>query len=1040
MKKKICFLLLLILINFGIIMAQIRVVGIVVDEREEPIIGASVQIKGTGQGTVSDVNGTFSLTVPIGYNTLIISYVGMRKQELTASENMRVILQMDTEILDEIIVVGYGTQKKVNIAGAVESVDSKTLANRATSNVALLLQGVVPNLTITPWGGGPDDVPSLNIRGETSINGGSPLILVNGIPTSANELSRMNSTDIENISLLKDASSAAIYGARAAFGVILITTKKGVEGKPKVQINSNYNIHKPTRLPEYVLDPYIVSSYRQIMAQPYYDFYTDEEIEYAKKRRDDPSLPSAIISKINPNVYTYLGETDWYHEIFDDLSSAQKHNLSISGGNDNVKYYLGAEYYYEKGILKLKKDVMNRYNVRNHVEYRPVDWLTVGNNTSIIFSKYTRPYRYNSYIFDRLAGEWMNSLIPVYNPDGSYTQEGAETVGAMLNSGDLEEKTTNVSTQFTADFEIFKNVLNIKVDFTAKLNNWKSNQYRTSRNISYSSGPEGILRNLGWPNWASYNGNNSIFKIFNLYGNFRKDFGKHNLSAVVGFNQEDESYIGFYTNRTDLITDSYPTIQLATGEIDISEDKWSWATRSAFYRLTYIFDKKYIIETNGRYDGTSRFPKNSRFGFFPSVSSAWIISNESFFNVLSPVISYMKVRGSYGSLGNQSVSEFYPYIASMSAGRINYLLDGVKPIGISAPSLVSRDLTWETVISLNGGLDINFFNNRLVFSGDIYRRETKNMLTKGKTLPNVLGVAEPRINAADLETKGWELSFLWRDKFNLRHKPFAYSLRFILSDSRAFITKFDNPTNYIGDYYVGQEIGNIWGLQTLGFFKDQADIDSHADQWDVTAYPGDRPIEPGDLKYADRNDDNYINRGKWTVDDPGDFYIIGNDRNRYNYGLDLNTEWNGFDLRMLLQGVGRKDVYLTGYKAFGIYHSPWGGVYKANMDHWTPENPNALYPRLKSYIAHWSQFADLNIPQTRYLQNAAYMRLKNITFGYTLPNSLLSNIKVDLVRLYFTGENLFEITKLHRNYDPEGLNQWGHPFQRTLSLGLNITF
>ena len=374
----------------------------------------------------------------------------------------------------------------------------------------------------------------------------------------------------------------------------------------------------------------------------------------------------------------------------------------------------------------------------------------------------------------------------------------------------------------------------------------------------------------------------------------------------------------------------------------------------------------------------------------------------------------------------------------MTANKMDYLLNGGKLMGVYKPGLVSEALTWEKVYTLNGGIDLNFLSNRLILSGDVYRRDTRDMLTKGKTLPSVLGTSEPKINAADLKTRGWEVSVAWRDRFELASKPFNYSARFILSDSRSWITRFDNPTRYLGDKYEGQELGEIWGLVTEGFFKDQADIDSHADQSQVVAYPGDRPLEPGDLKYKDLNDDGKISRGSNTVDDPGDFKVIGNDRSRYLYGLDLNADWNGFDLRILFQGVGKRDWYPTGYKFFGIYLAPWGNVYENNLDHWTPENTDAYFPRLKSYLANGA--GDMSIAQTRYLQNAAYLRLKNITFGYSLPKQLLQKVKLENLRIYFSGENLFEATPLCKNYDPEQLDQTTHPLQRTYSVGLNITF
>ena len=1019
--------------------AQQNIQGTVKDVMGEPITGANVVEKGTTNGMITDIDGRFSIQLNNTQSVLMVSFIGFTTQEFVPQANMEIVLHEDTQSLEEVVVVGYGTQKKVNMSGAVEAVSAKTLSNRATGNAAIALQGVVPNLYITPGSGQADNTPNFNIRGTTSINGGSPLILVDGIPTSATDFSRMNMLDIENISVLKDASSAAIYGARAAYGVILVTTKKG-DGKITVQFNNSFNVKNPTRISKPVLDPYIQSYYRKIMGHPWYDLYTEEEVDYAKQRRDDPSLPGTIINSRTPTVYTYLENTDWYGEIYDRFASEEMHSISISGGSDKVTYYLGAEFFQERGLIQHNKDVMNRFNVRNRIEFKPTDRITIGNNTAFNYSIYNKPAIYSSWYFGETNSN-LNPLMPVRNPDGSYTSEGAKFIGSLLDGGNSTTRTPVISSQFTADFELVKNVLNIKADFTARLANTKLRESQSDKTIPYKDGPDDVDKYLGWANYAQSWSANTEYTLFNLYMDARKDFGKHNLSAVVGFSQESERYEYLYGQRRDMITDSYPTMQLATGEMTINESITSWAIRSAFYRLTYIFENKYIIETNGRYDGTSRFPTNDRFGFFPSVSAAWVISQERFFAPLSSWISYAKFRGSYGALGNQALTSAYPYISTMATGTVNVMLDGSRPMGVNPPGLVSEMMTWEKVHTLNAGIDINFFKNRLAITADIYQRQTIGMLTKGKTLPNVLGTGEPQINAADLKTKGWELTMTWRDRFQMAGKPFEYNLRFVLSNYRAYITDFDNPTKNLDDYYIGQRIGEIWGFETLGFFKDQADIDNHADQSVVTQYLATRPIEAGDLKFKDQNNDGVINRGDWTADNPGDAKIIGNNTIQFPYGLDMNANWNGFDLRIFLQGVGKRDYWVSDIKFYGTFFSTWVCVWEKNLDHWTPENTDAYFPRLKSYVGYTGNpWAELSAPQTRYLQNAAYLRFKNVTLGYTLPKSLASTIKTENIRFYFSGENLLEFTKLHENYDPEALNANTHPFYRTYSVGLNITF
>ncbi len=1013
------------------------ITGVVKDKSGEPIIGANVLIKGQSRGAITDMDGRFTLEVPTNA-TLQISYIGYTTQEISVGNrsHLNVVLNEDSESLDEVVVVGYGTQKKANLSGAVETVSSKALENRSTSNVGLALQGLVPNLNVTPNGGQANAEPSFNIRGETSINGGSPLILVDGVPTSAGDFGRMNSMDIESISVLKDASSAAIYGARASFGVILVTTKKGKGEKLTVQFNNTFNVRTLTNMPKVVKDPYIQASYKKVMGAPWYDLYSEPELEYAQKRVEDPSLPEVIVNPLNPGAYSYLATNDWFETIFDKTSTTHQHNLSISGATDKVSYYVGAEYYGESGFLHFNKDHYSRFNVRSRTEYRPTNWLTVGNNTAFTYSKYSRPSNFSPWMYTEVYR--MNPLVPVYNPDGTYTKEGAQMVGTLVEGGETVEKGAVVYTQFSAEAALIKDVWKLKADFTAKLNDQRNDKWDSDRNIPYQNGPETGDVYLGWTNYGQKTDARTMYTMVNLYTDFQKDLGVHHIGFVGGFSQEYENYNYFNAYRKDLITDTYPSIQLATGDMTVGESEATWALRSAFYRFNYMYDNKYIFEANGRYDGSSRFAHKDRFGFFPSFSAAWVFSRENFMKSTESWLDHAKLRVSYGSLGNQNV-DTYAYIASMGANKLNYLLNGSKPMGIYKPGLVSNALTWEKVYTMNVGLDLNMLSNRLTFSADVYRRDTKDMLTKGMTLPSVLGTSEPKANAADMKTEGWEVSIGWRDQFDLMSKPFNYSARFILSDSRSWITRFDNPSRSLSDYYEGMEIGEIWGMVTEGFFKDQADIDSHADQWQVTAYPGDRSIEPGDLKYKDLNGDGEISKGANTVDNPGDFKVIGNNRSRYLYGLDLNADWNGFDLRVLFQGVGKRDWYprVASYKFFGIFDSPWCNVFEHTLDHWTPENPDAYFPRLKSYLSNGA--GDMSIAQTRYLQNAAYLRLKNITFGYTLPKPLVRKVHLENVRIYFSGENLFEATKLSKNFDPEQLDQTTHPLTRTFSFGLNIT-
>uniref|UniRef100_UPI0025713269 SusC/RagA family TonB-linked outer membrane protein n=1 Tax=Parabacteroides goldsteinii TaxID=328812 RepID=UPI0025713269 len=498
-------------------------------------------------------------------------------------------------------------------------------------------------------------------------------------------------------------------------------------------------------------------------------------------------------------------------------------------------------------------------------------------------------------------------------------------------------------------------------------------------------------------------------------------------------------------SRKELISSSLPTLGLASGDMNVGQRIYSLSMRSVFGRLNYIFNNKYILAFNGRYDGTSRFPHDDRYAFNPSGSVAWVLSEENFFEPVRDVVNFLKLRFSYGSLGNQDLKEnYYAYLATMGSGKISQILDGKQPIGVSAPGLVAGNLTWEKVTTADWGMDINFLDNRLTATVDGYIRRTKDMLTGGAELPNVLGTSEPLENAADLKTTGWDLTVSWRDNVKLAGKTLNYGLSFNIGDSRSWITKFSNDTGSLDSYYEGWEMGSIWGLETEGFFTSQEDIDNHADQTQVASYIGTRPIAPGDLKFKDLNGDGKIDKGAWTIDDHGDYKIIGNSRARYGFGFNMNADWNGFDLSLFVQGVLKKNYSPSGDLYFwGIYAQPWTNITYGNYyDRWTEENPSqdAYFPRFKSYVAEGG--AEAALTQTRYLQNATYARLKNLTFGYTLPKQWTDKANIQRLRLFFSGDNLCEITGLYKHYklDPECLGGQMYPLQRSYSFGLNVTF
>ncbi|MFT4223628.1 SusC/RagA family TonB-linked outer membrane protein [Dysgonomonas sp.] len=1018
--------------------------GKVVDKNNEPLIGVSVKLKqNNSTGTITDVNGEFTLTQIPDNAILVITYIGMKEIQypVKGTEFINIVLEENTDELNEVVVVGYGVQRKINLTGAVDAASSKAFEGRAVTSVAQGLQGVIPNLNISMDGGSANSAPSFNIRGTTSIYESGPLILIDNLPASAGELSRINMNDIENISVLKDASSAAIYGARGAFGVILVTTKTAKSGKLDVNVNAYYSTRKITELPEIITDPYQVMKYKNEAAYPLYNpLYKDNVLEMAKLRSENPNLPAWDIDPNNSARWIYFGQTNWLEEVYKNSASMYNINASVSQRSEKGGAYLSAEYAKQDGMFKVGNDIYNRYNIRLKADYRLFDRVTLTNNTSFSNRKYDKPTADLGSFFHQVNRTPSFSIIR--NPDGTWTQDGAQTLGLLSEGGRNVNDMREFSTSFGIDIDLIKKVWLIKGDANFRLDTEDSKS--ASLMYTYKNGPDlateykNKIQSAGTGH-SSYN-----YYVFNLYTDFHKTFGNHYVQALVGVNQEYKKTSSNSGSRDYLISSGYPTGQLATGTAKYSESYSDWAIRGLFTRLNYSFKNRYLLEFSGRYDGSSKFPKEKRFGFFPSGSLGWILSEEDFMKSMKETIKldFFKLRVSYGKLGNQAVSSDYAYLATMQSGQINTIINGERPIGINAPGLASRNVTWEKVSTTNFGVDIAMLKQRLSGSFDYYIRDTKGMLAPGRILPNVIGASEPKVNAADLRTRGWELSVQWRDEVNLLDSPFGYSAKFIIADSQSEITKYDNPNGVYNDYYKGKKFGEIWGLTTEGFFQNEDEIKNHADQTAVGEDDQGYKFYVGDLKFKDLNNDNKIDNGKGTLEDSGDFRIIGNTSKRYPYAFDFNFDWKGFDLRAFFQGVGKRDWYPNGgnHYFWGIYAQPWTNVQKHNLDHWTPENPNAYYPRVKAYIAE-STGSELAAPQTRYLQDASYLRLKNITFGYTLPTSLSKKVYLNKVRVYFSGENLWVKHHLKANLDPEIMdNNSGsaYPLQKSFTFGINI--
>ncbi len=1045
--------------EFVEVVVAVTVTGTIVDGGGGPLPGVNVVEKGTTNGTTTDGNGRFTLNVEGEKSVLVFSFIGYETQEVVVGSrtSISIVLQETATALEEVVVVGYGTQKKVNLTGAVGTVSSEMLENRSIANVGEGLQGVIPNLNITVRNGDPASPPSFNVRGFTSINGGEPLVLVDNVPMDIN---RINPNDIESISVLKDASAAAIYGGRAAFGVILVETKSAKKGRTRINLNTQVSMAKPILNMDVMKDPY---QYAQVWNQasmrtqgtPMYD---DEFVQNTKAWSDNPTLENAW--KVQDGVLQFYGFNNYQDQLITDFAPAQQHNLSISGGSENTDYYVSAGYFSKDGYLRDNNSRFKRYNILMKADFKVNNWLSL--HEQVVFNSQSNdsPTEYSWDVHVNSLAR-VGTVMPIQFPDlpfyitpgdreeylpyiGKYF--GGQNFFPYLMEGGRETFTNNdlwLTTGATlTPFKNFKVVSNFSYQIYNRIyQNVRSKVDIVSRDLLAANR---ISHDFSSPDFISNTSINNKAYVFNVYGAYDYDFESgHHLTATVGFNQEWYHYQSLAGTAYSLITPSVPNIHATTGTQQVDGGAAHTALRGAFYRLNYNFKERYLFEASGRYDGTSRFPKDGRFGFFPSFSAGWRISNENFMASTGSWLDNLKIRASYGELGNQLLgSNYYPYISTMNSGipsAYPLILEGSSPeLNILWPNLVSPHLTWERVISRNIGLDVTLLNAKLDVSFDAYTRDTKDML-RSRDYPDILGATPPQENAADLRTKGWELSLTWRDKIK---NDWDYDVTVGLSDWTSEITKYENPGGNISDYYVGKAIGEIWGLETIGLFQTPDEIADAPSQANIGAN-----WKPGDVRYADLNNDGVINRGSGTLSEPGDVRVIGNTTPRYQFGVNLGLRYKNWGLSTFFQGVGKRDMWPSTnswtwfYPFKSHYMEEW-----AIEESWSEDNRDAYFPAPS--LAYDSRESKNYQVQSRFLQKAAYVRLKNVTVSYTLPQSLLQRIGVADIQVYFTGMNLWEWSRIRRPLDPESIPEVTagtvgaieFPMQRLYTLGARLSF
>ena len=1032
--------------------------GTVISDEGDPLIGVTVLVKGTSIGTVTDFDGKYSIELEDGSGTLVFSYTGYQAQEVAVNGRSVIDLTMSVDVtaLEEVVVVGYGSQKKVNLTGAVSSVTSEALENRPIPSVGQGLQGLIPNLNISIRNGDPTRGADFNIRGFESINGGSPLILVDGVPM---DLERINPNDIASVNVLKDASAAAVYGARAAFGVILIETKRGKSGKVNIQLSSELSAAKPIFNMDPVTDPYqfVLARNQANIRTNGAPAYADDFVEGVKAFSEGTGPEWAVVD----GVLRYYGYNDYQNRLMTDFAPQQRHDLSISGASDNASYYVSLGMLNKDGYLRdtENNEKFKRYNALMKAEFKVNDWISLDPKITLNTQVSDKPHFYNWDVNINTVAR-VSPIQPIEFPDLEFyltpgdRDQFAPFIGkhfASLNFFPYLEQggreTWTVNDLWLSQGVTLTPLNGLKLRGEFSYNTYHRDYQDVASKIEVIESQDinnGVIVGNGFSgnDWINNISNYDQYYVLNTYAEYTIDPGNnHYFRAMAGFNQEWGRNSFMRAQANTLITPLVTDLNATTGGQQTFGGKSHVSLRGVFYRLNYIFNDKYLFEANGRYDGTSRFPKDDRFGFFPSFSVGWRISEEAFMESTQSWLDNLKIRASYGELGNQLLgNNFYPYISTMGIGTSPYMMSGgSRTPFVSAAGLVSPTLTWETVASQNLGIDVTILNSRLDASFDIYTRETKNMLTDVE-YPSILGTAAPQANAADLKTSGWETSVTWRDKIG---QDLNYRVTLALSDWQTEITKYDNPTGALSEYYVGQKIGEIWGYQTVGIFQSAAEVAEAADQSRIGAN-----WREGDIRYADLNGDGVISPGNGTLADPGDRSIIGNSTPRYSFGVNLDLNYKSWSLATFFQGIGKRDYWpsdgnWTWFFPYNAGHVEWYYI----TDTWTEDNRNAYFP-----AAHISTNTKQNLEvQSRYLQNASYIRLKNLTLSYRFNQAALSKIGLGGAQIYLAGMNLWEASGMRKPLDPENLHTnilsgenfngaVEYPLQRIYSLGVNVTF
>ena len=992
--------------------------GIVLDEASLPIPGATIVVKGTTKGEFTDFEGKFSIIIPKDSEIIEVSSLGYLKQEINVKGKTKITIKMKEDLseLDEVVIIGYGTQKKINLTGSVETVKGEEITKQPVLQTSQALAGLVPGLTVTQDSGQPgQDGGTLRIRGIGTLGADSkndPLILIDGIQ---GDLNGVDGNDIESISVLKDASAAAIYGSRAANGVILVTTKRGKEGKISVSYNTYLGVQDITEMIN-IADGLTYIETRNLISP---GFYSDQLVADYTANRGSDEYP----------------DNDWVDLLFSQTGYQQYHNFSVNGGSDKVKAAASLSYQDQQG--NAPNFNFERISGRFNTDFKISEKLSVAFDLNLIRSKRTEPATGLGNLFE--GGVYRTQpVLAAINSDGTW---GGAFAGRNPIARAVDGGTTNVADNYFRAVlrAVYKPIDGLSLAFTYAPEVTDQDYKSFSRTFAFSdfTDPKLGSRVSGVENRRVGNASldqrnvSTLQESMNFIVTYDKSFSDHNIGGTFGYEFLKFNFDRFSAKRVGFELEEFPELDNGDPEQQFNGGNSTLnGLESVFGRINYNYKGKYLVEGNLRRDASSRFALENRVSYFPSVSLGWNISKESFFPKSQNLNSF-KIRASWGELGNQNTgTSNFPYTASIGLAASQPIIGGSPLLAGAQTTLANRAIQWETTETTNLAIDASFFKNRLSLTAEIYKRKTKDILL-GVTIPTSTGLNPPIQNAGDVENTGWDLAIGWKDTVG----KLKYGFNFNISDYENKITNLNGldelPSSGDQINRLGESIGALYGLNVVGFYE-EADFNPDGTLRDGVTTSFSR-VRPGDYKYEDITGDGAVSND--------DRQILGSPLARLNYGFDLFAEYKGFDFSASFLGVGKRDVQIKRFIGYPVINeSAWATLQEwQTRDYWTPDNTNARYSRYEGGLNAANNMR-LN---SRYVYNGAYLRLRNLTIGYSLSSKAAEKIGIGGLRLYVSGQNLFTIENLPEGFDPtipDNTQGNFYPITSVYTVGINLNF